>query len=225
MQYECSVIEYSRWSRGNALALVPTTALAVWAETPALIGAVGGGSLVYFAYRTRSAWTPHGGFGLANTVSSLRLLLTALLLFAGLALPAWSITGIALVVVTLDGIDGWVARRFGEQSEFGGRYDTAIDSLYTLALSVLLSVRGVLGPWVLIAGLWHYAFVLTVFVFPSDRELKRSFFAACIFVGLVATLGAAFVLPHAWAAPLVAVAVVLQTVSFGGSFWQRYGPA
>jgi phosphatidylglycerophosphate synthase len=219
------VIEYTRWSRANALAIVLTTAVALWAELPALLGVVGAASFAWLLYRLRARWTPQGGFGLPNAITTLRLSLTSGLFFGGLMMPAWLLVLVATAVVTLDGLDGWVARRFGSQSDFGAHYDTAVDSLYTLALSVLLLAREVVGGWVMIAGLWHYAFVLWAWAFPSARESKRSLFAACIFVALVSTMGVAFLLPPAFATPLVGLAVILQSASFARSLWQQYGPA
>jgi phosphatidylglycerophosphate synthase len=218
------VIEYTRWSRANALVIVLTTAVTLWAKLPALLGVVGASSFAWLLYRLRAHWTPQGGFGLPNAITTLRLVLTSGLLFGGLLIPAWVLVLVALAVVTLDGVDGWAARRFGSQSEFGARYDTAVDSLFTLALSVLLLGREVLGGWVMIAGFWHYAFVLWAWVFPSARESERSLFAACIFVALVSTMGVAFLLPPPVATPLVALAVILQSASFARSLWQQYGP-
>jgi phosphatidylglycerophosphate synthase len=219
------VIEYTRWSRANALVIVLVTTVALWAKLPALLGVVGASSFAWLLYRLRTRWTPHGGFGLPNAITTLRLALTGGLFFGGLMVPAWLLVLVALAVVTLDGLDGWVARRFGSQSDFGARYDTAVDSLFTLSLSVLLLEREVIGGWVMIAGLWHYAFVLWAWAFPSARESQRSFFAACIFVALVSTMGVAFVLPPPVATPLVALAVALQSASFARSLWQQYGPA
>lgn len=225
MQYDAWVEVYRRWSRVNALTIAITTAAALSIRLPALIGAVGALSFVWFICRARAYWTPQGNFGLANAISTLRLALTTLLFAAGLAMPVTALVLVVLAIVTLDGVDGWVARRSGSESDFGARYDTAVDALYTLALSVLLLERGVIGGWILIAGLWHYAFVLWEWVFPSQRAAKRSFFAACVFVALVFSMGAAFLLPRAWGTPLVALAVALQSASFARSFWQHYGPA
>jgi phosphatidylglycerophosphate synthase len=219
------MIEFARWSRGNALAVVLTTLLVAGSRLPALLAAVAAVSFGLLLRQTRGGWTAAGVFGLANLITSVRLLLTLGLLLGGLALSDWWIVLLAASVVTLDGVDGWAARRFEIQGEFGARYDTAVDSLFTLGLSCLLLCRGVLGGWVLLAGLWHYVYVLSVLIFPSEREAKRSLLGASVFVALVSTMGAAFVLPPAWAAGLVGAAVILQSASFVWSFWQRYGAA
>jgi phosphatidylglycerophosphate synthase len=218
------VNEFSRWSLRHALAIVVLTplSLALHSGIPLAAGALL--SFGWLVYGLRDHWTTSGAFGLANAITSLRLLLTLSALVAGNRAPAAWLSAIALIVVSLDGVDGWAARRFATQGDFGARYDTAVDSLFTLALSVLLYLRAVLGPWVLIAGAWHYVYVLSVLIFPSEREAKRSLFGASVFVGLVTALGAAFVLPAPWAALCAGLAIAIQSASFSKSFWERYGP-
>jgi phosphatidylglycerophosphate synthase len=190
---------------------------------PATLGLIGGVSFGVLLCRLRPSWARFG-FGLANAITTLRLVLTLGLLLLGKPWPGTWLCLLALSIVTLDGIDGRIARRFGTVTEFGGRYDTAVDSLYTLSLCALLHARGTLGSWVLLAGAWHYVYVLSIFVFESRREAKRSRLGATVFVALVSTMSAAFVLPAAWAGPLVGLAVALQSYSFSRSFWESFGP-
>ncbi len=212
-------LEYLRWSRIHAMAMIS----ALLNREPVMIGVLGGVSFAVLLYRMRPAFRP-SGFGLANAITTLRLGLTLCLLF-GKGWPGAWLFLLALAIVILDGVDGWVARRFQLSAEFGARYDTAVDSLYTLALAALLDARGTLGGWVLLAGAWHYVYVLSIWIFEARREAQRSRLGATVFVALVSTMGAAFLLPAAWAAPLVALAVALQSVSFLKSFWECFGPA
>lgn len=221
---ERDALVYLRWSRLNALAMMPALLVSAQTRRPETIGAVGAVSFAVLVYRMRASWLP-SGFGLANAITTLRLLVTLAMLGFGAGWPAWWLFLGAVAIVTLDGVDGWVARRFATSGEFGARYDTAVDSLYTLALCALLHARGTLGVWVYFAGAWHYLYVLSIFVFEPRREARRSQFGATVFVALVSTLGAAFVLPVEWAAPLVALAVALQSFSFARSFWESFGPA
>ncbi|MGF1644000.1 MAG: CDP-alcohol phosphatidyltransferase family protein [Thiotrichales bacterium] len=105
---------------------------------------------------------PHARFGPANTVTLLRLGLTASL--AGLvgaptSTLGWWIVGSALVVVTLDGVDGWLARRYRTESAFGARFDMETDALLILVLAMLAWQLDKAGPWILLAGVLRYAFV------------------------------------------------------------------
>jgi phosphatidylglycerophosphate synthase len=61
------------------------------------------------------------------------------------------------VALALDAVDGQVARRTRTASEFGARFDMEVDAFLILVLSV--HVAGLVGPWVLAAGLMRYAFV------------------------------------------------------------------
>ena len=216
--------EFSRWSLRHALAIALVTGISLVLDSgvPLAIGA--GVSFAWLLFAMRRQWSASGAFGLANSITSLRLVLTLTALVAGARFSGAWLSAFALIVVALDGVDGWAARRFETEGEFGARYDTAVDSLFTLALSLLLFQRAVLGAWVLIAGAWHYVYVLSVLVFPSEREARRSLFGASVFVALAAALGAAFVVPQPFATWLAALAVAIQSASFLRSFWERYGP-
>ncbi len=109
----------------------------------------------------------HSRFGLANTITYLRL--GGVALFAGLAAEpsiltldplAWLMVFGAAVLLTLDGFDGWSARRQGLASEFGARFDMEVDAAFILVLSVMALSLGKVGAWVLGLGLMRYAFVI-----------------------------------------------------------------
>lgn len=108
----------------------------------------------------------HASWGHANRVTLLRALLLALV---GGALPfvhaldtgpAWVLAVIAITALTLDGADGWLARRQGLQSPYGARFDMEIDTVAILYLSLLLVLAGKVGAWALLAGLLRPGFVL-----------------------------------------------------------------
>lgn len=113
---------------------------------------------------------PHSKFGAANAVTASRAMTTSLL--AGLIPIAhslygantdhwmWFITGLAVVTLTLDGFDGYLARKSGLQSAFGARFDMEIDALLALIISLFLWQSGKSGVWVLSLGIMRYAFVI-----------------------------------------------------------------
>jgi phosphatidylglycerophosphate synthase len=116
---------------------------------------------------------PFARFGAANQITTLRAILVALV--AGLVgepqLPAIAAAAVAasLVVVLLDGVDGWLARRQQIASPFGARFDMEIDALLILALSVLAWRYGKAGGWVIASGLLRYWFVAAGAVLPWLR--------------------------------------------------------
>ena len=139
---------------------------------------------------------PHPRFGLGNVITLLRAAGAAVL--AGLALEPgvvagprgwWALGGVA-VLLSLDGVDGWVARRDGHASAFGARFDMEVDTLLLLALSALALGLGKAGPWVLAIGLMRYAFVLAGRAWPPlAHPLPPSRRRDAVCVLQVATLG------------------------------------
>jgi phosphatidylglycerophosphate synthase len=118
---------------------------------------------------------PHPSLGMANRVTIFRCALVAncaaLSLQAGvLEAQGWLVAGLMLFTLSLDGVDGWLARRLATASRFGARFDQELDAFFTLILSVALVVGGKAGPWILLAGLWHYFFLGLRAAFPSFRE-------------------------------------------------------
>jgi phosphatidylglycerophosphate synthase len=114
------------------------------------------------------------GFGLANQVTLLRAGLVCLiggaLLAGGSLLPlGWSLAALVAAALSLDAVDGWLARRFGLASGFGARFDLEIDALLILILAVLVWQTDRVGPWVLAIGLLRYAFVLAGCLWPWLR--------------------------------------------------------
>jgi phosphatidylglycerophosphate synthase len=166
---------------------------------------------------------PHARFGTANVVTLTRAAGAAVFvalafepqLLAGSA--GWVAAGAAGVLLALDGIDGWLARRQGLASAFGARFDMETDALLVLALAALALGLGKAGVWVLGLGLIRYAFVLAGLAVPPLRaelppSLRRK--AVCVFqIAVLAVLLLPAVQPPASMA-LAAVALALIAWSF-----------
>jgi phosphatidylglycerophosphate synthase len=120
---------------------------------------------------------PHATFGAANLVTLLRLVLTSLV--AGFAVEIqltqavpsdailWSVFLVSLVTVSLDGVDGMLARRRGTSSAFGFRFDMETDAFLILMLAVAVFAVNKAGAWVLLSGLLRYLFVFAGWVWPA----------------------------------------------------------
>lgn len=167
------------------------------------------------------AHRPHQRFGAANAVTLARVGLTALLaglVFAGPA-PQVAIAAVvmAIVALSLDGVDGWFARTRGTASAFGARFDMETDAAFMLVLCVLAWRFGKAGPWILTAGLLRYAFVAAAYVLPWLRRplppaMRRKAVCVAQLIALIAML-APFV-PPALAAVLGALSLAALAVSF-----------
>ena len=159
-------------------------------------------------------------FGLANTITLSRAVMACVfgaLIGAGMssATAAWVLVLAAFAGLMLDGADGWAARRYGLASRFGAKFDTEVDSLFTLVLSILVWQQTGVGIWVLSVGLLRYAFVCAgrpwpwlAAPLPESRRRK----AVCVIVvaalaiclapvmttSAVSTTGAAALVVLAW---------------------------
>lgn len=88
---------------------------------------------------------------MANLITTLRLLLLfALVGMAYQAPPSWQLANapLLLLIFALDGVDGWVARRFHETSLFGSLYDIAADRVVENVLWVVLADLELVPVWV-----------------------------------------------------------------------------
>ena len=87
---------------------------------------------------------PGTGLGPANRVTlgraTLVLALAALVPQPQVGINGgdWFIIGLATVALCLDGVDGWLARRTGNTTRFGARFDMELDSLLMLVLAALV---------------------------------------------------------------------------------------
>ena len=104
-------------------------------------------------------------FGLANCITLVRLIITALLastigsLHLITETGLWNLIAFAVLAALLDGLDGMVARVRGETSSFGAKFDMEVDAAFILILALLVWELSNMGSWVLAAGLLRYIFV------------------------------------------------------------------
>jgi phosphatidylglycerophosphate synthase len=208
---------------GGGTALAARVLVGVLALDPAwpsrVAWLVGAGGLLVFALAARRLAA--ASFGVANLVTLARAALTAALLALVGTVPsagaAWIAVGLGGTVLALDGADGALARRRGEASDFGARFDMETDALLILALAALVWQLGKAGPWILVAGAMRYAFVAAGLVWPRLRgRLPPSQRRQTICVAQIAALMvclAPFVPPYL-SGPLGLLSVTLLAVSF-----------
>ena len=129
----------------------------------------------------------------------------------------WWLAGLALAVLFLDGVDGWLARRLSESSDFGARFDMEVDAALILVLCGGLMAAGTAGVWVLAIGVMRYAFVAAARVWPwLAAPLPPSFRRKLVCVWQVAALLICLtpVVGPALATPILASALALLAWSF-----------
>lgn len=174
---------------------------------------------------------PFARFGPANQITALRAVLVSLTLALvgephsnGLAAAA---AALGLLVMVLDGVDGWLARRTSMASDFGARFDMEVDALLILTLSILAWRYEKAGAWVLLSGLLRYLFVVSGWLWswlraplPSSRRGK----AICVIQsgGLVAVVSP--LVPRPASTLIAAVSLGALAYSFGEDvvwLWRR----
>lgn len=171
----------------------------------------------------RGRWTGGRGFGPANLLTSLRVLL---LVTASACLPRLSDGALVALLSTaflLDAVDGVVARRLGCASEFGAAFDTETDAVFVLVLALALWLRDHVGAWVLIPGLLRYGYVLVLALFPSSVEsVRRPLFGRMAFVSSSILLLAAKAIQGGAGVTCAALGAIISCLSFGRSLLHAY---
>ncbi len=163
-------------------------------------------------------------FGLPNSITLVRLALLCALaiglvredLLAASGLAAF---GIAVLALSLDGLDGWLARRGGISTAFGARFDMEVDAALACVLALILLVSGRVGIEILLLGVTRYAFVAAGLILPWLRAPLPERFgrkAVCVIQIAVLCLLLPPWLPH-WAGNGIALIAAMLLV---WSFWR-----
>jgi phosphatidylglycerophosphate synthase len=217
----------TRWTEQHAL-LMGMAIVSAWLEhSPLLLAAMAAASFCALLVRNRGQFTPRGRFGLANGLTLARVIGTLALLLASGLEPGWQ-SGAVLLLVCLDGVDGWAARRFGTTSTFGQVFDHESDALLLLTVCLLLLASGRVGSWILLPGALRYGYVLlSRKAQPTQQSTPGNRFTRLI--GVTTTLGLAVcwlpAIPSPIASALAAGLSVALTGSFLFSTWKLYRPA
>ncbi|WP_194396195.1 CDP-alcohol phosphatidyltransferase family protein [Microbacterium atlanticum] len=208
------------WALGGGALLVPAGLIV---PLPPAAWAAGGAYLIVSTSLLARALGRRGTerFGAANVVTATRSMLvgvvTALVVasFWGEASVVLFVSIVALALV-LDGVDGYVARRTGSESELGARFDMEVDAFLLLLLSVYDAP--LVGWWVLTIGLLRYAFVGAGWMLPwmratlPPRYWRKVVTAAS---GIALAIVASQLLPPAANIVVALVALALVLESFG----------
>jgi phosphatidylglycerophosphate synthase len=162
-----------------------------------------------------------GAFGQANVVTLWRGALIAPLIGLLGQMPtaalAWFAIAIAIVALILDGVDGRLARRAGQTTPFGARFDMETDAILILALCALCWQFDKAGAWVLAAGLLRYLFVAAAWPLPWMRcplpaSRRRQTVCVVQIIALLACLSPLF--PRPWSVAVAAVGLSVLVWSF-----------
>jgi phosphatidylglycerophosphate synthase len=164
-------------------------------------------------------FTPQGKFGFANLLTLSRLLIQLLLTYFALDLNNYVIAGAGFFILLFDGIDGKVAKKRNELSQFGEYFDKETDALFLLSLCLISIFKQILWSWIIVIGLFRYLFGL--FLFTQRKKVtkeRRSTVGRYIYVFTILALLSSFLpFPNLYQ-PAVILAMMLLCYSFGKDF-------
>ena len=213
----------ARFSRVNAVAMPAACALALALGAAWPFVAAGIGMQLALVALFRGRHTPGGSFGLGNSVTLARLLLASSVGLAPDSVPTWALGGVVLAVFALDGLDGFVAVRRGEQSEFGATFDMEVDAYFVLLIGIELFQRGRYGAWILGVGLLRYAYVLCLALIPArSGHQPRWAHGRHAFTALMLGFALGMLLGEPFGTVATALGCGLVTASFAYSFYWSY---
>jgi phosphatidylglycerophosphate synthase len=159
-------------------------------------------------------------FGPADLVTLARAVLiggvTALISDTPEPVHVTPMVALAAVALSLDAVDGRVARRTGTVSAFGARFDMETDAFLILVLSAYLATE--VGPWVLAIGFMRYLFIVAGRVLPWMRaELPHSMFRKTVAAaqGIILAAAASGLLPEVGTVIILGLALAALLYSFG----------
>lgn len=210
----------SRWSFGHAVLMLWGTAISWAVHTLWVLPFFGASSFLLLIFVARPRWTAAGGFGPANAITAFRLAGVLCLPLFFVTFDFILVTAIGIVLLAADGLDGWLARRCNQSSEFGEYFDKETDAFFLLILCMLTVLTQRLWSWILILGLLRYLFVIIIHVFrPHLLKERRTSRARTIYgLVMVAMLGSLLPYPTLYK-PLAMIASVGLVLSFMADFY------
>lgn len=213
-----------RWSNlHSTVLLAASTAMLLLSWPIELLLGSAALSFAWFIARGQGNWPSIAQFGPANVVTLFRLLLIFSL--APFAHRPDLIILLALLILCLDGVDGWLARKFDCASEFGEYFDKETDAFFMLMLCWLIVLDQRLGLWILIPGLMRYVFVCFLMLAkPPAYKEQQTTTGKVVFAVTMLVLIACFTDYPAIYNPLALAITLLLSYSFIASIRLIYRP-
>ena len=152
-----------------------------------------------------------------NALTLLRALGVPLFLYLFLIAdePILSFVVIALGGVT-DYLDGKVARYLNQTSDFGAKFDPAVDRLYIAAVIIALANKDYL-PWILVISILVRDFLLLLVIFY--QKLRRIPFLSVTFLGKAATFNLLYAFPLLLLEDLAYIGQACYIIGWAFAIW------
>tara|TARA_Y100000310_G_scaffold344366_1_gene456790 strand:- start:509 stop:1237 length:729 start_codon:yes stop_codon:yes gene_type:complete len=164
-------------------------------------------------------------FGYANWVSILRLMCVLCLFFFHPFIKDIYLFWGFLGAILLDGVDGFLARRFKQASRVGEILDMEIDAFMVLILSWIHFNQGNTHWSILIPGFFKYIYEIVVYLAPGEeKEILPKRVRSTIAVIFFLTLLIPFITDQYFGHIMLYISGVLILISFCLSFYGRIVP-
>jgi phosphatidylglycerophosphate synthase len=210
-----------RWNLGHAGLMALSLLLSLTFENVAVVVLMALLSFVTYIVlhqKDLALVRPFGGY--ANWVTAFRFLLTIVLGLIVAHLSKIQIAMLATAIVSLDGLDGYLARKFKTQSLFGAYLDMETDAFYVALMSLILYHCDYVPGWILLPGFLRYFYVVFIrLIAYHKRTEKRLKFTQVIAVVFFISLILPFVIAREVYEPLLGVVSVAIVISFAYSFY------
>ncbi len=215
-----SIGKIKKWNDTHAFSILAAGGLSLYTGRAEFLSLTAMGSFLYYVLSHKGLWMTYKPFGgYANWVTSFRLCLLISFGFIYLYLSNEYLAGLLLMIVILDVVDGYIARKLNQQSDFGLYFDMETDAFFVALVSMLLYFKGMAPAWILIVGFMRYlnVAVYQILRLKPKKEPKQRF-ASVIAGTLFVVLAISFMLPTPIRYYSLLIVSILVMYSFGRSF-------
>ncbi len=211
---------WRNWDIVHAIIVVVGVLLFLFSGELWLISIFSGASFLYFIWTNSAVFIdikPFGGY--ANWVTIFRLAVLLSIGFFYSDFDDLTIAYMAVFALALDGVDGFLARKFKMTSSFGATLDGESDAFFVLLFSAIIYNLGYVGVWILWVGMLRYLYVLVCYILWNGvLDESVSYFRKTMAVVIMGAILSPFILAHQYYFPILIVSTVAITLSFLKSF-------
>ena len=156
-------------------------------------------------------------FNIPNTLTLLRALGVPLFLYLFLVaqLPVASFLVITTGAIT-DYLDGKIARALNQTSEFGAKFDPAVDRLYIAAVIIAFAIKDYL-PWWLVISIIARDLILAIVII--SQRIRGIDFLPVTFLGKAATFNLLYAFPFLLLADLNLIGIWCYRAGWAFAIW------
>jgi phosphatidylglycerophosphate synthase len=207
------------WNRVHAIVMIVAFLVSVALNSLWVLGVLAAFSFFRLVYLF-----PHIVKGKANKITLFRILFLITLCFYWDIVSIYILEGIFVLNVILDVLDGYIARKFNEESDLGMIIDLEADAFFVILACFIFYYIEMIGFWILIPGVLRYLYKTIVSLLDKEknfRETKKwyaSYIAGIFFVILCVGL----ILPIPYSTTLLLIGSFLIIVSFSISFFEFF---